>query len=125
MKFRCDDSFSRQGTRPWTIRDIADDTRRSVIRAAKREGMTISQWVNRVLNEQANQGVHPVCSTKGCSAMPMQILDELLTLNRRMERVERQKTAQGLEDGRSGEQQVKLEGREAGDPENPALRGRS
>ncbi|MBF0414887.1 MAG: AraC family transcriptional regulator [Magnetococcales bacterium] len=125
MKFRCDDTFSRQGTRPWTIRDIADDTRRSVIRAAKREGMTISQWVNRVLNEQANQNVHPVCSVKGCSAMPMQILDELLTLNRRMERVEKQKVTPGLVDGQTEEQQVKLNGREADNPENPALRGRS
>lgn len=89
MKIQCEDPLFQQATRPWTIRDIADETRRSVIRAAKREGMTISQWVNRVLEDQANQSLNPVREKKGCSAVPLQILDELLTLNRRLEKVER------------------------------------
>ncbi|MBF0147539.1 MAG: AraC family transcriptional regulator [Magnetococcales bacterium] len=93
MKIGCDDHQDRQGTRPWTIRDIADDTRRSVIRAAKREGMTISQWVNRVLDEQANQTLNATRSAKGCPSVPLHILDELLNLHRRMERVERQSAA--------------------------------
>ncbi|MBF0421389.1 MAG: AraC family transcriptional regulator [Magnetococcales bacterium] len=91
MKIRCEGSLSQSSTRPWTIRDIADDTRRSVIRAARREGMTISQWVNRVLDEQANQALSPGQPMKGCTAMPINILDELLALNRRVEKVERQK----------------------------------
>lgn len=93
MKTRCEDPFFQQATRPWTIRDIADETRRSVIRAAKREGMTISQWVNRVLDDQANQALNPVKQDKSCSSVPLQILDELLTLNRRLEKVERSNTA--------------------------------
>lgn len=93
MKIHYEDHLCKLATRPWTIRDIADETRRSVIRAAKREGMTISQWVNRVLDDQANQSLNPIRQKKSCSAVPLQILDELLTLNRRLERVERNSAA--------------------------------
>ncbi|HIJ83126.1 MAG TPA: hypothetical protein HPQ00_02865, partial [Magnetococcales bacterium] len=73
MKTRCEDRCSQQVTRPWTIRDIGDDTRKSVIRAARREGMTISQWVNRVLDEQANQALNPIRQARGCAQVPMKI----------------------------------------------------
>ncbi|MBF0110725.1 MAG: hypothetical protein HQL76_16280 [Magnetococcales bacterium] len=89
MKVSGNDSRDRQSMRPWTIRDIDDETRKLVIRAAKREGMTISQWVNRVLDEQAHGTLNPARSMKGCSQVPGRILDELRTLNRRLDRVER------------------------------------
>lgn len=98
MKIMGDDLLSQPRVRPWTIRDIADGTRQSVIRAAKREGMTISQWVNRVLEEQANRTLNPRSGPKGCSSVPVQILDELLTLNRRMDRVERQSAVESGSD---------------------------
>lgn len=90
MKIRCEDECHHENTRPWTIRDISDDTRQAVIRAARREGMTISHWVNRTLDEQAHRVLNQPRFPQTTAASTRSIMDELVSLQLRMDRMEQQ-----------------------------------
>jgi hypothetical protein len=36
---------------PWTIKGVATETRKQVIAAARKEGLTVGQWLERRVNE--------------------------------------------------------------------------
>jgi hypothetical protein len=42
--------------RPWTIKSLPTRTQGMILAAAKREGLTVGQWLERRVDEWANQG---------------------------------------------------------------------
>lgn len=43
-------------TAPWSVKGIDPESREIAKRAARREGITLGAWLNRVIGEAANQG---------------------------------------------------------------------
>lgn len=89
MKIKQEKNTTTDDSRPWTIRDISDKTRLAVIQAAKKEGMTISHWVNRALDNQADKVLRSTTPAEPCAEISMQLLGEIFSLKQRLERVER------------------------------------
>ncbi|MBF0625273.1 MAG: hypothetical protein HQL82_10770 [Magnetococcales bacterium] len=76
-------------SKPWTIRDIPEETRRLVQEAAHREGMTLSRWVARTLRHHAVETLDgtPALPTRN-DPMQQMILEQLFWMRQRLEHLE-------------------------------------
>lgn len=49
---------------PWTIKSIPTEVRNMVVSAARDEGLTVSQWLERVIRERVAGGPHQAATSR-------------------------------------------------------------
>jgi len=71
-----------KSTAPWSVKGITKDTREAAKEAARREGKTLGEWLNKLIAEAGEHGISGMANDNGVDVN--EIVDALDHLNRKV-----------------------------------------